>query len=174
MHVRPPMRSARCALGAALAIALAAGTVSCGGSSPTTTHARRASARATSWVVAVSRQNDRFVTDFRQLDARLRRRDFAGAGAVVRGMGKDGRTIRARFGQVPSNEVDNAAKIYRGLRTAGDAAIALDLLWERDPPPYAGSAGTKVRKGGKISDAAVTFNNALVKLERDMQPPTGG
>ena len=60
--------------------------------------------------------SNRFATDYRQIQRLLKRRDFIGAGGVLDRMSKDGQAIRARFGQtVPSDEIYDAAKVYRDL-----------------------------------------------------------
>jgi len=123
----------------------------CGGEE----RAAAADPAARAWVDAYGDQLDRWAEDAAKMSAAIQERAWERLGRVVRRMGRDGDSVRARFATVPP-ALDGAGDLYALLLDAGDAASAWARVYRRDPPPYLGNADG-LAKSAALSDAASDF-----------------
>ena len=107
------------------------------------------------WVDAYGKQLDRWAQGAAAMSAAIRQRAWGRLGRVVRRMGRDGDSVRARFAQVPP-ALAGADDLYARLLDAGDAASAWAKVYRRDPPPYLGNADGLARSQA-LTDAAADF-----------------
>jgi hypothetical protein len=167
-------RAGTVAIVVAACVLAACGSDSGSPGAATGTDSSGVSKQAKAWVLAVNDQKNRFDSEAVAVSRALKRRDFVAAGAALDRMADQGRRIRARFGtDVPTDEITDADKIYTDLKATGDAAIAWDLAYAQDPPPFStGSVQSRIRRGGRLADAATAFTAALVKLDRQTNAPS--
>jgi hypothetical protein len=122
----------------------------CGGEE----RAAAADPAARAWVDAYGDQLDRWAEGAAKMSAAIQERAWERLGRVVRRMGRDGDSVRARFATVPA--LDGAGDLYALLLDAGDAASAWARVYRRDPPPYLGNADG-LAKSAALADAAADF-----------------
>jgi hypothetical protein len=114
-----------------------------------------ADAAAQKWVLAYTKQLDRWADGAAQMASAIDRQAWGRLGTVVRRMGRDGDRVRRRFEHVPAT-LAGGGDLYTLLTDAGDAASAWARIYEKDPPPYLGNADGE-RKSQALADAAARF-----------------
>jgi hypothetical protein len=112
-------------------------------------------AETRSWVLAYTRQLDRWADGAAQMARAIDRRAWGRLGRVVGRMGRDGDRVRERFARVPRALADGD-DLYALLLDAGDAASAWARVYRADPPPYLGNAAG-LRKSRALAKAAADF-----------------
>jgi hypothetical protein len=124
-------------------------------------------AQAQNWVLAYTKQLDRWADGAAQMAAAIDQQAWRRLGTVVRRMGRDGDRLRERFEHVPA-ALAGGDDLYALLIDAGDAASAWARIYEKDPPPYLGNADGE-NKSQALADAAADFQakvNAAVNATR--------
>lgn len=114
-----------------------------------------ADAASQKWVLAYTRQLDRWADGASQMASAIDRQAWGRLEKVVRRMGRDGDRVRKRFEDVPAS-LSDGDDLYDLLIAAGDAASAWARVYEKDPPPYLGNADGE-RKSRALADAAADF-----------------
>src|ERR687897_379837 len=111
------------------------------------------------WMLAYTRQLDRWADGAQQMASAIDQEAWGRLGRVVRRMGRDGDRVRERFAPVPAS-LAGARALYALLVDAGDAASAWARLYRTDPPPYLGNAAG-LRKSQALADAAADFQTKV-------------
>ena len=135
----------------------------CGSEEPDPT----ADAASQKWVLAYTRQLDRWADGASQMASAIDRQAWGRLEKVVQRMGHDGDRVRKRFEDVPA-ALAGGDDLYALLIDAGDAASAWARIFEKDPPPYLGNADGE-KKSRALADAAANFQakvNAAVHATR--------
>ena len=114
-----------------------------------------ADAATQKWVLAYTKQLDRWADGASQMAAAIDQQAWGRLGTVVRRMGRDGDRVRKRFEHVPAS-LAGGDDLYDLLIAAGEAASAWARVYEKDPPPYLGNADGE-KKSRALADAAANF-----------------